>query len=429
MCLLSVRVFCVLLLYLCVRCSGHVPVSFLIGMYGWHSTTCCHVLSSVSLLLRPAPFFWLLVVGFWLVVAGWWFSAAGCWLVAATWQAEWLVIFVVAVASCMARCLRYCVRSVQVLFRSYSSNVVFEMEGMTCWFYNVLLELFRSCSGHICLQQIWMITLLAAPVSGLGVFLWWAGHTLLFCPLSAWHDFCIVFFAVLGVVFRHFSGHVCFRDLWYYIGFAALVWNVPVMFLSYLFVTRWHYLLILLYSSWGAPVMFRSCSGHVPDTFRLRCSWNGWHNITCSLAFAISAPILGVKPFGFAPVSALDVFMWWVGHAFWFCPWSAWQCFCNVFFAMLGVVFRPCSGHCLFRNWWYYIGFAALLWIVPVMFLSYLFVTNLSYLLVLLHWSWGAPVMFRSCSGHVPVTFRLCCFWTVGRTWLAVAFLPLVPPY
>ena len=209
--LLSVRVFCVLLLYLCVRCSGHVPV-VIFYWYGWHSTTCCHVLSSVSLLVRPALFSWLLVVGFWLVVAGWWFSAAGCWLVAATWQAEWLVIFVV-LALCMVRCLRYCVRSVQVLFRSYSSNVVFEMEGMTCWFYNALLELFRSCSGHICLQQIWMITLLAAPVSGLGVFLWRAGHALLFCPLSAWQCFCIVFFAVLGVVFRQFSGHVCFRDL------------------------------------------------------------------------------------------------------------------------------------------------------------------------------------------------------------------------
>ena len=175
--------------------------------------------------------------------------------------------------------------------------------------------------------------------------------------------------------------------------------------------------------------MFRPCSGYVPDTFRLYCSRYGWHDISCSRAFAISAPILGVNQFGFALVSGFDVFLWWASHALLFCPSSAWLCFCNVSFAMLGVVFEPCSGHVFFWYWWYYIGFAALLWNVPGMFRSYLFVTNLSDLLVLLYCSWCAPAMFQSRSGHVPVTFRLWCFWTVGRTWFAVAFLPIVPPY
>ena len=48
--------------------------------------------------------------------------------------------------------------------------------------------------------------------------------------------------------------------------------------------------------------MFRPCSGHVPVTFRLCCSWNGWHNIICSRVLVISVPILGVNPFGVALV-------------------------------------------------------------------------------------------------------------------------------
>ena len=53
----------------------------------------------------------------------------------------------------IGRCLGHCVCSVQVLFWSHVGDVLFEIEGMACWFCNVLLELFRSCSGHIYCNQ------------------------------------------------------------------------------------------------------------------------------------------------------------------------------------------------------------------------------------------------------------------------------------
>ena len=164
------------------------------------------------------------------------------------------------------------------------------------------------------------------------------------------------------------------------------------------------------------PEVLQSCSGRVPVMFR-----------SCSGYVVLGA--IGITYFVVA-------FLWWCWcpdlmcscdeAVMLYCVFSlfAWGCFCIFFFAVLGVVFRPCSSHDLF-------GIGGITLVLLHSFEMFrLCVGHIScqQTRVICLICCIIPEVLRPCSGRVPVMFRwrsaYVVLGTVGLTLFAIALLP-----